>query len=59
VSKQQLQFAGQEPAAGMLMTLPGMMTTDELAQLFADNNDANDTQNLRRIAKIVSPDRTV
>jgi len=38
------------------MTSPGMITTDELAQLFADKSDANDTQNLRRIVNTESPD---
>lgn len=41
------------------MTSPGMITTDELAQLFADNSDANDTQNFRRMVNIESPDCTV
>lgn len=43
----------------MLMTSPGMITTDELAQLLADKRDAKDTQNFRRMVNTESPDCTV
>lgn len=55
----ELRRVSYEPDAGMLMTSPGMITTDELAQLLADSKPASDTQNLRRMVNTESPDCTV